>query len=108
MAGALVNIDLFGDQTLAAYFFYCIAATGVAMIFAFRLLFVPPLYRSAILVLPAPQLLFIVLALFVFAHGLITHTPWPDTLLLACRRRLVLGRRTPGTPCRSRHDHQYI
>src|ERR1700733_12373178 len=72
IAGALLNLDLFGPQTLAAYFTYTFFASVTAMIAAGRLL--GNVKRFPPTDLPAPILLFIALTLFIFLHGLITHT----------------------------------
>lgn len=72
LAAALFNFDLFGGQTLAAYFFYTFFAACAAMLAAIRLL--GKNTGSPLIDLPTPVLLFTALALFIFLHGLITHT----------------------------------
>ena len=71
IAGALLNLDLFGPQTLAAYFAYTFFAAAIAMIVSMRLL--AYVKRLPLIDLPAPLLLFIALTLFIFLHGLVTH-----------------------------------
>jgi O-antigen polymerase len=79
-AASLLNVDLFGDQTLAAYFGYTFFAGGVAVLFVIRSAVLSPApspdpsRRLPATTLPTPVLLFLALALFIFLHGMITHT----------------------------------
>src|SRR5450432_4346120 len=72
LAMALLNFDLFGPQTLSSYFGYTFFAAAVTVLIAMRLL--GKNAGSPLINLPAPVLLFIALALFIFLHGLITRT----------------------------------
>jgi O-antigen polymerase len=72
VATALLNFDLFGPQTLLAYFGYTFFAAAVTVLIAMRLL--GKNAGSPLITLPTPALLFIALALFIFLHGLLTRT----------------------------------
>jgi O-antigen ligase len=71
LAAALLNFDLFGSPTLAAYFAYSILAACTTIITCLYL------FKDKRLPLVAPQaplFWFFGLAFFIFLHGSITHT----------------------------------